>query len=90
MENPATASWGLSISDADFAKLKRGFMPWDMDDRWVIKTMTDEELAGGVTTDEELMDEATTDEATLNLDQGVIYLSVEAGQIRSSTELLSG
>ncbi|CZR63126.1 uncharacterized protein PAC_13023 [Phialocephala subalpina] len=85
MENPLTASWGLSISDADFAKLKRGVRPRDMDDRWIFKAMTDEELADEATTDkeltdeelmdEELMDEATTDEtltdkATLDLDQG--------------------
>ncbi|CAI7656661.1 unnamed protein product [Penicillium pancosmium] len=34
MEEPATAPWGLSISDADFEKLKAGFNPRDMDDKW--------------------------------------------------------
>ncbi|KAF3771416.1 hypothetical protein M406DRAFT_354853 [Cryphonectria parasitica EP155] len=56
MENPATAFWGLSISDADFAKLKRGVRARDMDDKWVFIAMTDEELADKETT------EATTDE----------------------------
>ena len=35
MIDPATALWGLSISDADFEKLKAGFQPVDMDDKWV-------------------------------------------------------
>jgi tetrahydromethanopterin S-methyltransferase subunit H len=64
MENPATASWGLSISDADFARLKRGVMPRDMDDKWIFKAMTDEELADEATTNGATTDEATTDEAT--------------------------
>lgn len=34
MQEPATALWGLSISDADFEKLKAGFEPRDMDDKW--------------------------------------------------------
>jgi len=34
MEDPATALWGLRISDADFEKLSAGFEPQDMDDRW--------------------------------------------------------
>ena len=64
MENPATASWGLSISDADFAKLKRGVRARDMDDKWVFKDMTDEELADEATTNGATTDEATTDEPT--------------------------
>lgn len=57
MENPATASWGLSISDADFAKLKRGFKAFDMDDKWVFRPTTDKELS-----DEKRTNGATTDE----------------------------
>ncbi|KAI0007239.1 hypothetical protein F4779DRAFT_629269 [Xylariaceae sp. FL0662B] len=34
MEEPATAPWGLSISDADYEKLKAGFEPHDQDDKW--------------------------------------------------------
>ena len=34
MQEPATTSWGLSISDADFEKLKAGFEPQDQDDKW--------------------------------------------------------
>jgi hypothetical protein len=34
MADPATAPWGLSISDADFKKLKAGFESADMDDKW--------------------------------------------------------
>ncbi|PSS27712.1 hypothetical protein M430DRAFT_157856 [Amorphotheca resinae ATCC 22711] len=72
MENPATASWGLSISDADFAKLKRGVRPRDMDDKWIFKAMTDEELAdeatttNGATTDEATTDKELTDEELID------------------------
>jgi hypothetical protein len=39
MQSPATASWGLSISDADFKKLETGFKPQMMEDKWhVFKT----------------------------------------------------
>ena len=34
MQEPATAPWGLRISDADLEKLKAGFEPQDMDDKW--------------------------------------------------------
>lgn len=36
METPATASWDLDISDADFEKLKTGFEAPDMDHRWEV------------------------------------------------------
>lgn len=45
MMNPATASWGLRISDSDFAKLKRGLLAQDMDDKWAFLAMTEEELS---------------------------------------------
>lgn len=35
MTDPATALWGLRITDLDFNRLKRGFQPRDMDDKWV-------------------------------------------------------
>ena len=34
MEHPATAHWGLRISNTDLRKLQRGFQPQDMEDRW--------------------------------------------------------
>ncbi|KAK8004235.1 hypothetical protein PG989_003954 [Apiospora arundinis] len=34
MKEPATATWGLSISDSDFDKLKEGFEPESWDDKW--------------------------------------------------------
>jgi len=34
MEEPATAPWGLRISDADLEKLEAGFEPQDQDDKW--------------------------------------------------------
>jgi len=34
MEHPVTAPWGLRITSADFEKLKGGFQPQDMEDRW--------------------------------------------------------
>ena len=36
MQEPATAQWGLSISDADFKKLSAGLEPQDQDDKWRI------------------------------------------------------
>lgn len=36
MQEPATAAWGLRISDADAEKLKAGFQPQDQDDKWHI------------------------------------------------------
>lgn len=39
MQRPATAPWGLSISDADFGKLKSGFEPRDQDDKWRFSVM---------------------------------------------------
>jgi len=38
MIKPATAPWDLSISASDFEKLKAGFTPRDMNDRWEITT----------------------------------------------------
>lgn len=37
MDDPAKASWGGSISNADFSKLKAGFEAPDMDYKWEIK-----------------------------------------------------
>ena len=34
MENPASASWSLRISQADYDRLKVGFNPQDMEDKW--------------------------------------------------------
>ncbi|KAH8589855.1 hypothetical protein B0O99DRAFT_636000 [Bisporella sp. PMI_857] len=34
MEHPVTAPWGVRITNADFEKLKGGFQPKDMEDRW--------------------------------------------------------
>jgi hypothetical protein len=39
MLEPATAPWSLSISDADFKKLKAGFEPQDQDDKWRVSVM---------------------------------------------------
>ncbi|CAN8104769.1 unnamed protein product [Discula destructiva] len=61
MEHPETASWGLSISDADFAKLKRGVRPRDMDDRWIFQAMTCTETADYATAKEQTTDATTTD-----------------------------
>ncbi|GJC79952.1 hypothetical protein ColLi_02790 [Colletotrichum liriopes] len=48
MPEPATAPWGLSISDADFAKLKAGLEPMDQDDKWRYAA-TDDSESGTVT-----------------------------------------
>jgi hypothetical protein len=34
MKEPATAPWDLRISYKDFIKLRAGFIPTDMDDKW--------------------------------------------------------
>lgn len=44
INNPATASWSLSISDSDFAKLKRGLLARSSDDRWAFLAMSGEKL----------------------------------------------
>jgi len=38
MKEPATAPWGLPISNADLEKLKAGFQPQDQDDKWLVST----------------------------------------------------
>lgn len=72
MEDPATVSWGLSISDADFAKLKRGVRPRDMDDKWIFEEVTVEELTDqetiNDTTDQVLMETELTNEELLEAD----------------------
>lgn len=47
MQEPATAPWGLSISDADFEKLKAGFEPQDQDDKWRV-SVTDQSQSGNI------------------------------------------
>jgi hypothetical protein len=42
MNEPATAAWGLRISDTDAEKLKAGLEPQDMDDKWHIYVSTTE------------------------------------------------
>lgn len=47
MQEPATALWGLSISDTDFKKLKAGFEPQDQDDKWRVSA-TDQSQSGTI------------------------------------------
>ncbi|KAI9674937.1 MAG: hypothetical protein M1822_008999 [Bathelium mastoideum] len=47
MKHPAAAPWDVSISDADFEKLKAGFTPRDMDDKWVFR-VTDLDQSGNI------------------------------------------
>lgn len=47
MQEPATAPWGLSISDADLEKLKAGFEPQDQDDKWRVSA-TDQSQRGTI------------------------------------------
>jgi len=35
MEHPVTAAWGVRMTRADLEKLKVGFQPMDMEDRWM-------------------------------------------------------
>ncbi|KAI1139291.1 hypothetical protein F5Y05DRAFT_381409 [Hypoxylon sp. FL0543] len=43
MQEPATAPWGLSISDTDSEKLKVGFEPQDQGDKWCVLAMNQSE-----------------------------------------------
>ncbi|MCJ1417779.1 hypothetical protein MMC32_004124 [Xylographa parallela] len=47
MEEPAIAPWDVSISNADFQKLKAGFKPEDMDDKWLV-SVTDLDQNGKI------------------------------------------
>lgn len=82
IRNPATASWGLSLSDKDFAALKRGCRIRDMDDRWAFVSMTDQELLDDLsaekkeTTDEVPTNEVPTEEV-LTYDQLLDELKME-------------
>ncbi|KAJ4292462.1 hypothetical protein N0V90_009124 [Kalmusia sp. IMI 367209] len=35
MEHPATIQWGLPLTYKDYNKLLKGFIPRDMDDKWL-------------------------------------------------------
>lgn len=58
IQKPATVSWGLTLSDKDFAALKRGCEIRDMDDRWAFIAMTDQELLDELSAE----NKTTTDE----------------------------
>lgn len=45
--NPTTAEWDLSIKDADYKKMLKGFTPQQMEDRWIC--LADEPDADGNT-----------------------------------------
>ncbi|MCJ1438052.1 hypothetical protein MMC27_007439 [Xylographa pallens] len=48
MQEPATALWNLSISYADFERLRAGIKPLDMDDKWIF-SVTDLNQSGHIT-----------------------------------------
>lgn len=48
MEHPLTAHWGVRISSADLNRLRKGFAPQSMDDKWVCSA--DNSEPGGTTT----------------------------------------
>ncbi|KAF9875433.1 hypothetical protein CkaCkLH20_07253 [Colletotrichum karsti] len=48
MPKPASAPWGLIISEADFKRLKKGLEPESMDDKYQIKATEDSD-SGAVT-----------------------------------------
>ena len=47
MQEPATAPWGLRISNSDFKKLSAGFEPQDQDDKWRISVF-DQNQSGNI------------------------------------------
>ena len=47
MQEPATAPWGLRISNSDFKKLSAGFEPQDQDDKWCISVF-DQSQSGNI------------------------------------------
>lgn len=48
IKEPATAPWNLIISTTDFEKLKAGFEPQAMEDRWRISATTDQSQNGTI------------------------------------------
>lgn len=60
IENPRRASWGLTLSEKDFAALKGGCIIRDLDDKWAFVAMTDEELLDELSAEEN----ATTEDKT--------------------------
>lgn len=40
LKNPATAQWGRTLTHSDYNKMLKGFMPQDMDDKWMVITDT--------------------------------------------------
>jgi hypothetical protein len=48
MVDPATVSWGLSISSTDFEKLKAGFESSEMEDKWTISVENLEHSGGKI------------------------------------------
>ena len=83
IQDPATAPWGLSLSGADFAKLKRGVRARDMDDRWVFLDMTDEEVEMELSKSREAANGETTNGATTN---GTTTNGLTANQEHSTDE----
>ncbi len=47
MQDPASAPWDLNITNKDFRRLKRGFNPQCMEDRWAVK-VTDPDQDGKI------------------------------------------
>jgi hypothetical protein len=47
MQDPATAPWGLSISNVDYENLKAGFEPQDQDDKWRV-SVTNQGQSGNI------------------------------------------
>lgn len=75
IQNPRRASWGITLSDKDFAALKGGCIIRDMDDRWRFVAVTDEELADELSTaekgtaDQVPPEEPTTDDECDELEE---------------------
>jgi hypothetical protein len=40
LTNPTTAQWAHPLTHSDYNKILKGFMPQDMDDKWMIVTDT--------------------------------------------------
>jgi hypothetical protein len=99
MVDPETAPWNLSISDADFEKLKAGFASQSMDDKWTV-TVADPDDRGIIsitvtragtgrkhyTLHIKLRDRASgvkVESFTWEQNQGGVYISEDQGKINA-------
>ena len=78
MKEPATAAWGLRISDTDAEKLRAGFQPLDQDDKWYIYVSTTEPATS-----------IHIARSAFGVETYVVHITEKTGNEGSSTEIAS-